>query len=224
MTTHPAQQDVYAVIPRPELLPYLPKDLGSVLDVGCSRGGFGPTLRSHLGPDASIIGVEAVAESARVARAGGAFNEVIDGYFPDALADDDRRFDLITFNDVLEHLVDPWDALRACHDLLEPGGLVGAVIPSIRYAPVVWELIRGRWDYADDGTLDRTHLRFFTRATAAEMFTDCGYVVETCAMANPITTKWSTDPLRIRRSAKAAFAKLLGDAAYLHVVIVARRA
>ena len=31
-------------------------------------------------------------------------------------------------------------------------------------------LLRGRWDYADTGILDRTHLRFFTLATMVELF------------------------------------------------------
>jgi hypothetical protein len=33
----------------------------------------------------------------------------------------------------------------------------------------------GRWDYADSGLLDRTHLRFFTVDTAIAMFRSAGW-------------------------------------------------
>ena len=33
---------------------------------------------------------------------------------------------------------------------------------------------KGRFDYADRGILDRTHLRFFTKKTASEMIEGCG--------------------------------------------------
>jgi hypothetical protein len=35
----------------------------------------------------------------------------------------------------------------------------------------------GRFDYADSGILDRTHLRFFTKDTAIEMLENCGLEV-----------------------------------------------
>lgn len=60
-----------------------------------------------------------------------------------------------------------------------------ASIPTVRHASVVVPLVRGgRWDYADDGLLDRTHLRFFTKATMAELFVDAGYDVEHQVVVN----------------------------------------
>jgi hypothetical protein len=35
--------------------------------------------------------------------------------------------------------------------------------------------VRKEWRYQDAGTLDRTHLRFFTRQTIQELFQDTGY-------------------------------------------------
>ena len=37
-----------------------------------------------------------------------------------------------------------------------------------------------RWDYADDGLLDRTHLRFFTQPTMVALFAQAGWEVQAC--------------------------------------------
>ena len=122
---------------------------------------------------------------------------------------------MVSFNDVLEHLWDPWDVLRDTHRWLSPGGHVVAAIPSIQYLPVMSRLVRGRWDYTDGGTLDWTHVRFFTRATILEMFEQTGYEVEVCVGANSMFQfaryqRWR--PLR----------RLIHDAEWMHFVVRAR--
>jgi 2-polyprenyl-3-methyl-5-hydroxy-6-metoxy-1,4-benzoquinol methylase len=206
---------------RDDVRPSIPTSARSALDVGCSRGGFGRTLRSVLGDHARIVGVEPVASQAVLARNGHGFDEVVDGYFPDALQGRDERFDLICFNDVLEHVIDPWSMLRETIPWLAPGGKVLAAIPSIQFVPVVWHLIRGRWDYRDWGTLDRTHLRFFTKATMIEMFEQAGYRVTRCEGANSVQQVWSSDPNPVKRLAKLGLLPLLGDSRYLHFIILA---
>ena len=47
-------------------------------------------------------------------------------------------------------------------------------LPNVGYVSVTRELCRGRWDYEEEGVLDRTHLRFFTRSTAVEMLEAAG--------------------------------------------------
>ena len=42
-----------------------------------------------------------------------------------------------------------------------------------------------RWDYADEGILDRTHLRFFTRSSMVRLFEEAGYPVESTQGINP---------------------------------------
>jgi hypothetical protein len=75
------------------------------------------------------------------------------------------------FNDVLEHMVAPEQALRYARSLLVPGGVVVASIPNIGNYGTVWQLLyHGRWDYEDAGVLDRTHLRFFTKSSIRKMF------------------------------------------------------
>ena len=89
------------------------------------------------------------------------------------------KFDCIVFNDVLEHMSDPWSALEIAGDVLNNCGRVVASIPNVRhYTVLVPLLIKGRWTYHDVGILDRTHLRFFTRSTVRELFETTGWAVE----------------------------------------------
>ena len=124
-----------------------------------------------------MVGIEADAEAAAVATT--RLDRVVAGRFPDDIGPEDGPFDCVVFNDVLEHLVDPWEALRRTKALLTGSGTVVAVIPNIRHVRAVLPLlVRGRWDYADTGLLDRTHLRFFTKASMIELFETTGYTVE----------------------------------------------
>lgn len=216
------QQAIYPEDERPDIEPHLPTGMVSALDVGCARGGFGITLRRLMGPDARIVGIEAVPEQGAIARTGHGFDEVLDGYFPQALAGRDQTFDLISFNDVLEHIFDPWQTLRDCHPHLTPDGRVLAAIPNIQYAPVVMDLVKGRWNYTDDGILDRTHVRFFTRSSMVELFESTGYTVETCVGMNSINDGWATDPLGPRRGLKATLARVIGNAQFMHFLVIAR--
>jgi len=182
--THPPQQSIYGEDARAEVAPFIPSGAHVVLDVGCGPGGFGLTLRERLGSGTTILGIDAVEDNVSAARVDHGFDEVLVGFFPDVIQDRPEQLDLITFLDVLEHMVDPWAALQSAHTLLEPGGRVVAAIPNIRVFTLIRDLLKGRWDYTDTGTLDRTHVRFFTRATMIEMFEQAGFVVEECSGIN----------------------------------------
>ena len=88
-------------------------------------------------------------------------------------------YDVIVFNDVLEHMVDPSAALRASRDLLAPNGSVIASIPNFRNWRTLNTILReGTFAYEDSGVLDRTHLRFFCKRDIIELFIDSGFDVE----------------------------------------------
>lgn len=218
----PQQQDVYVDNARLDVSPFIPAGATRVLDVGCGSGGFGPTLRAALGSDATVVGLEAVASQAESARLGHGFDEVVTGYFPEALEGRPERYDAVFFNDVLEHIVDPWSVLREVPRFLAPGGRVVAAIPSIQYAPVVFKLLRGRWDYVDQGTLDRTHVRFFTKATMVEMFDSCGYDVLSCVGANTMGRRWAASDNPLLKAAARVLPLPFGDMRFVHFVVVAR--
>lgn len=212
---HLPQQSIYDDHGRPEVAALIPQGLGSALDVGCGPGGFGLSLRECLGAQARVVGIEAMDDQAAVARVGHGFDRVYSGYYPQGIPAYEEPFDLVCFNDVLEHLWDPWQILRETHNHLVPGGVVLAAIPSIQYLPELSRVVRGRWDYTDGGTLDRTHVRFFTRATMVEMFEENGYEVEACVPANSM--------FRFRRYRRYRLLRpLIRDMEWMHFVIRAR--
>ena len=200
---------------------YVPLAARSVLDVGCLAGGFGQLLKARR-PSIEVWGIEADPGAAGIARS--RLDHVIEGRYPDVVPM--RRFDCVVFNDVLEHLADPWAAVERATLLLSPGGVVVASIPNVRYYAVSWSLLtRGKWEYGDGGVLDRTHLRFFTRQTIEELFQPSGYELRGVVPSNfpPVRSRWArllsilgtraTDLLAMHFVVVAAPGSSAGDAA-----------
>ncbi|MBD3221949.1 methyltransferase domain-containing protein [bacterium] len=163
---------------RPQMRRYIPREARRLLDVGCGGGGFAAGLRGEREPAGQrleIWGLELDPDAADHARehldevrCGDAL-ELVDG-----LPDD--HFDCVVMNDILEHMAEPEALLRAVRRVLAPGGRLVASIPNVRHFPHLYDLVvRGAWEYGDEGILDRTHLRFFTRTSIQGMFARCGY-------------------------------------------------
>jgi 2-polyprenyl-3-methyl-5-hydroxy-6-metoxy-1,4-benzoquinol methylase len=148
------------------------KDL-DVLDVGC---GFATTSQHIAKRGNRVIGIESSEQAVTVART--RVQEIIHADLQQL--DDvkrsigDRRFDVIIFADVLEHLAWPIGILRGYLDLLKAGGSVMVSLPNVGLWSVRLNLLLGRFHYEETGVLDRTHLRFFTRRSAREMIEQAG--------------------------------------------------
>lgn len=162
---------------RAEMVPFVPASAKKVLDVGCAQGKFGEVLKLAR-PQIDLWGMDPVSGSRPVA-----YDHFVEGFFPDSAPRE--AFDVIVFNDVLEHMVDPWTALRLTRQMLAVDGVVVASIPNVRNLRTLGQLVfRGEWNYVDAGVLDRTHLRFFTASTMRTLFSSSGYVVETLRPIN----------------------------------------
>lgn len=160
-----------------DLLRLLPPDTGTVLEVGCGAGALAEAFRRR-NPGVRWYGVEPDEAACKAANTPGRCDFA--AWDTVELCDfDDGRFpadpvDVVVAGDVLEHLVDPWGQLERLVALLKPGGLVLACIPNVRHYTMVLRLLKGGWDYEDDGLLDRTHNKFFALETIKAMFRDAG--------------------------------------------------
>jgi O-antigen biosynthesis protein len=144
-----------------------------ILEVGCSAGYFGAALKD-VGH--KVWGVEPSHDAAEVALSllDGVFEGFIQDYFK---ANCDRKFDVIVFGDVLEHISYPEEVLLLCRAHLNTNGAIVASVPNVAHLAIRTMLLEGRWDYAELGILDRTHLRFFTRSSLTQLFSNSAYQV-----------------------------------------------
>jgi SAM-dependent methyltransferase len=154
---------------------------GRVLELGCSTGAFGKALKDRH-PGTHVTGIDAGHAAAKIAET--RIDHVIRARIEDvdfaAEGIAPGSLDLIIAGDILEHLVNPWALLARLRDLLAPAGRLVASIPNVRNFHVVSALLLdGRFQYAERGLLDVTHLRFFTLDEILVMLDDAGYVLDT---------------------------------------------
>lgn len=176
---------------RADFVRLLPRDTTArILEIGCGTGATG-ALALARGRAGYYAGVELMESAAQDAR--DVLSEVVVGDVEQLDLDwQPAEFDALILSEVLEHLVDPGKLLRRLSRLVRPGGMVLASSPNISHWRVIGELINGRFDLADQGVFDRTHLRWFTPATFAGMFESAGFHVEDVGPVTPFSPRVET--------------------------------
>jgi 2-polyprenyl-3-methyl-5-hydroxy-6-metoxy-1,4-benzoquinol methylase len=182
--------------PRTEIASFLAEPPGTVLDIGCGGGATGRLIKQKF-PGTRVIGIEINPQAAEHAR------QFLDQVICAPIDDVDLAADApgatigtVLLLDVLEHLYDPWRALTRIRRWLAPGTRVLASVPNIRNLAVLDELAAGRFQYTENGVLDVTHVRFFTRDELKRMFEETGFRVN---QLEPLTQPETVDALVVRR-------------------------
>ncbi len=162
-----------------QLLESIPKNLGRIIEVGCGTGALGAAYKKN-NPNSEYIGLEMNPEAVKVAedRLDRALCFNVETSDESQLGIPPQSCDALVYGDVLEHLQDPWTILNHHVSWLKPGGYVLASIPNIQHWTILRDLIQGKWDYQEEGLLDRTHLRFFTLDSMQKLFTNAGLIVK----------------------------------------------
>lgn len=176
-----------------------------ILDVGTADGYLGAILkaRGHW-----LAGVERPGEAAERARAH--YNDFHCADLEEFDFPYRAEFDYILFADVLEHLRDPEAVLKRSLSCLKPGGQVIVSVPNIANLVMRLGLLCGRFDYAERGILDRTHLRFYTLASLRRMIESCG-----CAIVDVAAT-----PVPVQLALPFTAHALFGPLHELHYLLV----
>lgn len=173
---------------RSDFVERLPHDLSAnILEVGCGTGATGALAlaRSRAGRYVGIELFEAAAAEARTV-----LSDVVVGNVETIdLPWQPASFDAMILSEVLEHLIDPWSTLSKLGRVLRPGALVLASSPNISHWRVVRSLVNGKFDLADRGVMDRTHMRWFTPSTFAAMFERSGYQVTQIRPVTPFAPR-----------------------------------
>ena len=153
---------------RQDMLKYIPADVKTSLEFGCGSGGFSTLIKDRFRAEAWAVEIDE--KSAKTASE--KLDKVVHSDAFEAIDKlPDNYFDCIIFFDILEHLVDPYSLLTSVKKKLTSRGVIVTSIPNVRsYRHLVDFVIRGNWDYKDQGILDKTHLRFFTRKSILKMF------------------------------------------------------
>ncbi|MGB5594968.1 MAG: class I SAM-dependent methyltransferase [Crocosphaera sp.] len=94
-----------------------------LLDVGCAHGWF---LELAAQRGFTVFGLEPDRDMVTLAKSKS--DCIWHGFFPEHIPPG-KRFDVIIFNDVFEHIPDVKAAMNACYSLLEPNGILIINLP-----------------------------------------------------------------------------------------------
>ena len=92
-------------------------------------------------------------------------------------------------DDIIENLIANCNTLAIYSEFIKPRGILIASIPNIQHWRTVFNLLNGKWEYREWGTLDKTHLRFFTKSSIRNLFTQSGFKISKIAYENSLKSK-----------------------------------
>lgn len=143
-------------------------DGATVLDIGAGNGMLGRVLQ-RAGKRVFIDAIEPSGFAATLAEP--FYRHVYQGYAQNhSQVLLETQYDYIVLADVIEHIPDPAVFLSDILKNLSGTTRLIVSIPNVAFGGVRLALLNGVFDYVDSGLLERTHLRFFTLASAQRLF------------------------------------------------------
>jgi 2-polyprenyl-3-methyl-5-hydroxy-6-metoxy-1,4-benzoquinol methylase len=129
---------------------------GSILDVGCSSGGFLHQLNQRFAGEYQILGTDV--SSAPLSHAAKMGIPVVGEDF--LQHDFAQKFDAVTFWAVMEHLADPAAFLKKAATILKPGGHCFILTPNLNSLAI--RMLGNKYRY-----IFPEHLNYFSAPTMA---------------------------------------------------------
>lgn len=188
LSSHIYQRDLPGIGPDDSLrrlAEWIPAE-ATVLELGPATGYFTRYLAESLGCTVDAIELDPeMAERVRPLCRKLIVGDLADPGLLTALGT--SRYGIIIAADIIEHLASPEPLIERLTQFLDTNGLLLLSVPNVAYAGVIADLLRGRFEYRDEGLLDRTHLRFYTRDSLSRLLEKSGFHVrEWAAVFRPL--------------------------------------
>lgn len=153
---------------------------GEILDFGCGCGNLTEQLAAAgykvWAVDPSAASLEALLQKTKDNVTMTKLIKVIQGDYQQ-IAEMKKKFDVICCGEVLEHIPDDREALKAFFDFLKPGGTCIATVPArMKY-----------WDVSD---IWAGHQRRYEKNALRQLFSQVGFKVIRLYCFGPITFLW----------------------------------
>jgi SAM-dependent methyltransferase len=137
---------------------------GALVDIGCWTGSFVQAAQSRgwkaIGVEPSRWAVDRATSRGLDVRLGDLFDDSLS----------EGGFQCVSLCDVLEHLLDPTDAVERTYRLLEPGGALYLTVPDA--GSVLARAMGRRW-----WSVLPMHVQYFTRTSLRRLLQDAGFEV-----------------------------------------------
>jgi 2-polyprenyl-3-methyl-5-hydroxy-6-metoxy-1,4-benzoquinol methylase len=176
MNYYSEKANIYFTRPRKDLINFLPEGTGlKILEVGAGGGDTLIELKQS-GKASEVAGIELFSLSDTYQN-----SKLIDRFIIGNIEEinpdlNTNHYDAILFGDVLEHLIDPWSAIKKLSDFLKPGGLLIASIPNIRSRQAFKKIfLKGDFGYTSEGLFDKTHFRWFCKKNMIDLLTPASF-------------------------------------------------
>jgi SAM-dependent methyltransferase len=157
-----------------DLLPLIPLSARTILDVGCGSGTLAAAYRP-LNPKARLLGIDV--DPAAAALAAPHLHQVatMDVEAGPLLPFDvPEGIDCIIYDQILQHLRDPWALLHRHAEALSPDGVMLICVPNIEYWRVAERLLRGTWQDSEGEDQHHRQLRWFNLDSMRENLIHAG--------------------------------------------------
>lgn len=188
---------------------------GRLLDVGCAYGWFLETAQN----DFAVLGLEPDEEVFEVASKKRL--PVRMGYFPNTLKDNET-FDVIVFNDVIEHIPDIENVLKHCRRHLNEKGLLALNLPCSK--GIIYQLSKklcvlgfaGFFERLWQKDLPSPHVHYFNRQNLTSLLKKSDFDSEITGSLSTLSLEGLYERLSYTGQYSTAFYVLL----YLGIILL----
>jgi SAM-dependent methyltransferase len=142
-------------------------NIKTVLEIGCLAGATGLEIKNLY--KCELYGTESDSDLSSIASQ---FYKRVNTISIDEVPHSypEEFFDLIIIDNIVNHLVDPWNYVKKISKLLKPSGSIICRVPNVSHGEVLFQLLQGQWNYIHAGILKKENIRFFTPQTINTLF------------------------------------------------------